>query len=95
MEVKIKFRFNKITGEVEVFDVEDTGTMQLSEAEHNKEHDRIASSLGQVVERNPQVIELPSGSATVLTDPTQVVEDEPEQTTSSKSNPQQQRAAHE
>lgn len=58
MDVKVRFRFNKNTGEIEVFDVEDEGTMRLPEAEHNREHDRIAAELGRVIERNPQVFEM-------------------------------------
>jgi hypothetical protein len=58
MEVKVHFRFNKTTGDVEIFDVTDTGSMHLSEAEHNREHDRIAAELGRVIERNPRVLEL-------------------------------------
>jgi hypothetical protein len=58
MEVKVHFRFNKTTGDVEIFDVTDTGNMRLSEAEHNREHDRIAAELGRVIERNPRVLEV-------------------------------------
>ena len=43
MDVKVRFRFNQITGEVEIFEVTDEGIMVLSEAEHNREHDRIAA----------------------------------------------------
>ncbi len=58
MDVKVKFRFNQVTGEVEVFEVTDAGIMQLPEAEHNREHDRIAGELGNIVERNPLVMEI-------------------------------------
>ncbi len=62
MDVKVRFRFNKITGEVEVFEVTDEGTTRLPEAEHNREHDRIAAELGNVIERNPRVVEVFPGS---------------------------------
>jgi len=62
VDVKVRFRFNKATGEVEVFEVEDQGVMHLSEAEHNSLHDRIAADVGRVIERNPHVIEVLPGS---------------------------------
>jgi hypothetical protein len=62
MEIKVRFRFNKATGEVELFEVDDVGPMRLPEAEHNREHDRIASQLGNVIERNPRVMEVAPGT---------------------------------
>ncbi len=64
MEVKVKFRFNKATGEVEVFDVEDTGPMTRSASEHNREHDHVAAEIGRVLERHPHVTEL-MGTSTI------------------------------
>jgi hypothetical protein len=58
MEVKVRFRFNKMTGEVELFQVDDEGTMRLPEAQHNREHERIAAEVGNVIEQNPRVEEL-------------------------------------
>ncbi|AOY78731.1 hypothetical protein BJP36_01325 [Moorena producens JHB] len=58
MDVKVIFRFNKVTGEVEIFQVDDQGRMSLPEAEHNREHDRIAAELGNIIERNPQIMEV-------------------------------------
>lgn len=58
MEVRVRFRFNKATGEVELFEVLDEGIMRLPEAEHNRQHDRIAAEVGNVVERDPLVIEV-------------------------------------
>ena len=65
MDVKVKFRFNQITGEVEIFEVTDEGIMVLSEAEHNREHDRIAAELGNLIERNPQIMEVFSDTVSV------------------------------
>ena len=65
MDVKVRFRFNQITGEVELFEVTDEGVMRLSEAEHNREHDRIAAEIGNLVERNPQITEVFSDSVSV------------------------------
>ena len=65
MDVKVTFRFNQITGEVEIFQVTDEGIMRLSEAEHNREHDRIAAELGNLIERNPQIMEVFSDTVSV------------------------------
>jgi hypothetical protein len=61
MDVNVRFRFNKVTGQVEVFDIEDRGTQRLPEAEHNRTHDRIAATIGGVIERNPRVVEISPG----------------------------------
>jgi FtsH ternary system domain X3 len=68
MDVKVRFRFNIATGEVEVFDVIDDGPMRLSEAEHNREHDLLAAEVGNVVERNPRVDEVLPGSLPLWTE---------------------------
>jgi hypothetical protein len=65
MEVKVRFRFNKITGEVEVFDVDQEKAPGVTEAEHNREHDRVAAEIGRVIERNPLVQEVFSGQGQV------------------------------
>jgi len=56
MEVKVHFRFNRRTGEVEAFEIDDVNS-GLPWDEHNREHDRIASEIGNLVERNPQIVE--------------------------------------
>lgn len=62
MDVKVRFRFNKKTGEVEVFEVDHEGTIRLPEAEHNSKHDRIAAEVGSVIERKPLVTEVLPGA---------------------------------
>lgn len=62
MEVKVRFRVNKATGEVEIFEVDDLDST-LPEAEHNREHDRIAAELGAVIERRARVTEHSPGVA--------------------------------
>lgn len=62
MDVRVRFRFNKLTGEVEIFDVEDEGGGRLPDAEHNREHDRIARGLGGLLDRNPRLFELLPGT---------------------------------
>ena len=66
MKVRIKLRFNKLTGEVEEFLVEDRDLPYLPEAEHNRKHDRVATDIGHVLERYPRVTEvMPDGSRPV------------------------------
>ncbi len=66
MDVKLRFRFNKLTGEVEHFDVDQDST--LPNAEHEREHDRVAAELGALLERFPRVTEvLPGASALEIT----------------------------
>lgn len=58
METKVKFRFNKRTGDVElVVDQEST----LPDAAHDAAHDRVAAEIGRVIERLPRVIEVTAG----------------------------------
>ncbi len=57
MDVRVKFRFNSNTGRVEAFDIIDEGS-GLPAAEHNREHDRIAALLGNLIERDPRILEL-------------------------------------
>ncbi len=58
MPTRVKFRFNKVTGEVEEFLVDDQDR-RLPEAEH----DRIASDVGRLIAENPRIIEVPPGQA--------------------------------
>jgi len=63
MDFHVRFRFNKLTGEVEAFDVEDLGS-GLPIEEHNRHHDRVASEIGRVIDRDPQVAEISGGRLT-------------------------------
>ncbi|MFD3835585.1 hypothetical protein ACFWWC_04915 [Streptomyces sp. NPDC058642] len=56
MRVRVRFRFNTETGEVELFQVDDIGSG--SGPEHDAEHDRISAELGQVLARRPDVEEV-------------------------------------
>ncbi len=70
MPVHVRFRFNKVTGEVEEFLVDDQDR-NLPEAEH----DRIATAVGRSVIRSPRPIEVePTGPEPPqqVTDPDQV-----------------------
>lgn len=57
MATRVRFRFNKATGEVEEFVVDD-GDRTLPEAEH----DRIATAVGERIAARPRVIEVRPGS---------------------------------
>jgi len=57
VRVKVHFRCNPATGEVEVFEIDDEAST-LPEDEHNREHDRIAAEIGNVIERNPRIVEV-------------------------------------
>lgn len=52
MRVKVNFRVNTTTGDVETFVVEDISTE--IEPEHEATHDRLAYEVGKVVERRPR-----------------------------------------
>jgi hypothetical protein len=52
MPTRVRFRFNKVTGEVEEFLVDDQDR-RLPEVEH----DRIASEVGRLVAVNPRIRE--------------------------------------
>jgi hypothetical protein len=68
MRVRVKFRVNADTGEVEEFLINDISTE--AEPAHDAVHDRIAHEVGQVVERRPspeQVIDGVDGDASPLT----------------------------
>jgi hypothetical protein len=59
MEVRVLFRFNYKTGEVEEFIVDDVDS-RLPADEHNRQHEQIATEIGRVIERYPGLIELHS-----------------------------------
>jgi hypothetical protein len=68
MRVRVKFRVNSETGDVEEFLIEDIST--ADEPEHDAVHDRIAVEVGKVVERRPapaQVTDAGAGPASSLT----------------------------
>ncbi len=62
MEVNVRFRYNKRTGEVEIFEIDDLGST-LTHDEHNREHDRITAEVGSSILHNPRVEEVLPGSA--------------------------------
>lgn len=76
MRVRVEFRYNAETGEVELFQIDDIGrTTRLQD--HDAAHDDIAYAIGRVLDRTPGVHEVVddghAGSAVALPTP-----DEPE-----------------
>jgi hypothetical protein len=72
MDVKVRFRFNKLTGEVELFEVDQESG--LPNEEHNRGHDKLASELGALLDRHPRILETstaapPAGASTVPDEP--------------------------
>lgn len=61
MRVRVNFRVNAETGEVEEFLIEDISTE--AEPEHDATHDRIALEVGRVVERRPAPQQVVGGAA--------------------------------
>ena len=61
MPTQVRFRLNKLTGEVEEFLVDDQNR-RLSEAEH----DRIALEVAQAIERRPALIEVDAATEAVV-----------------------------
>lgn len=62
MRVRVSFRVNTRTGQVEQFLIEDTGTQ--IEPGHEAAHDRIAYEVGRVVERRPAPEQVVGGAGT-------------------------------
>ncbi len=86
MELNVRFRVNKTTGQVELFDVDHEGPQALDEAEHNRRHAQLAAEIGRQIERDPRVLEMREG---VFPDP----EAEPEETvdTGTQARPEQEK----
>jgi FtsH ternary system domain X3 len=56
MRVRVEFRYNAETGEVELFQVDDIGRTTRIE-DHDATHDDIAYAIGRVLDRRPGVAE--------------------------------------
>ncbi|MFJ8779796.1 hypothetical protein [Streptomyces sp. NPDC102476] len=61
MRVRVRFRFNFETGEVERFQVDDVGGG--SGRAHDAEHDRVSSDIGSVLANQPEIDEVPVRTA--------------------------------
>lgn len=66
MRVKVRFRFNAVTGEVEAFEVDDLRDGPRL-ADHDARHDRAAAEVARVVEVNALIEEVAPGTGAVTT----------------------------
>jgi FtsH ternary system-associated peptide len=66
MRVKVRFRFNALTGEVEAFEVDDTRDGPRL-ADHDARHERTATELAGLIEENALIDEVAPGAAPVIT----------------------------
>jgi hypothetical protein len=66
MRVKVRFRFNAATGEVEAFEVDDLHDGPRL-ADHDARHDRAAADVARVIEANALIEEVAPGAAPVTT----------------------------
>jgi hypothetical protein len=63
VRVRVEFRFNAETGEVELFQVDDMGR-EVPEADHDARHEEIAHRLGRLLDRRPGIDEMVNGAGT-------------------------------
>jgi hypothetical protein len=56
VDINVRLRFNKRTGEVEF--VVEAPDSRLPEAEHNRRHDEVAAEVGRILEQHPLVDEV-------------------------------------
>jgi FtsH ternary system domain X3 len=66
MRVKVRFRFNSVTGEVEAFDVDDMREGPRV-ADHDARHERAAADVARIVEANALIEEVAPGTEPVTT----------------------------
>lgn len=69
MRVKVRFRFNAVTGEVEAFEVDDMRDGPRL-ADHDARHDRAAAEVARIIEANALIEEAAPGTAAVTTEVT-------------------------
>jgi hypothetical protein len=71
VRVKIRFRFNSATGEVEAFDVDDMHDGPRV-ADHDARHDRAAVDVARIIEPNALIEEVAPGAEPITTVTTRV-----------------------
>lgn len=74
MRVKVRFRFNSVTGEVEAFEVDDMRDGPRL-ADHDARHDRAAAEVARLVERSALIEEVAPGTVPVTTATTRAPEE--------------------
>jgi FtsH ternary system domain X3 len=60
VRVRVRFRYNAETGDVETFVVEDLGGAERA-ADHDARHDRVSADVARVVERDALIEEVLPG----------------------------------
>lgn len=66
MRVRVRFRFDAATGEVETFVVEDVGEASTSDVGHDAVHDRVTADVARVIEQHALFEQfVPDGSTLV------------------------------
>jgi hypothetical protein len=86
MRVKVRFRFNALTGEVEAFEVDDMRDGPRL-ADHDARHEQAAAELASLVEENARIDEVAPGAAAVTTSVTRTAP----QTDASAAEPERRR----
>lgn len=67
MRVKVRFRYNSVTGEVETFDVADMHDGPRL-ADHDARHDRATADIAGVIEANALIEEVAPGAEPAAAD---------------------------
>lgn len=78
MRVKVRFRFNAVTGEIEAFEVDDLRDGPRL-ADHDARHDRAAADVARVIEANALIEEVAPGTAPATVTVRPQAEDAPRQ----------------
>jgi len=81
VRVRVNFRVNTQTGEIEVFQVDDLGARRM-DVDHDATHEEIAHRIGALIELRPIVDELIPGST--ADQPMWELQDESEATQASR-----------
>jgi len=68
MRVKVRFRYNSVTGEVETFDVADMHDGPRL-ADHDARHDRATADIAGVIEANALIEEVAPGAEPTAAEP--------------------------
>jgi hypothetical protein len=71
MRVKVRFRYNSVTGEVETFDVADMHDGPRL-ADHDARHDRATADIARVIEANALIEEVAPGAEPAAAAPARV-----------------------
>ncbi len=75
MRVRVRFRFNSDTGEVEVFEVDDA-RVGPPDFDHDERHDAASLEVARVVDPHPTVTEVaPNSTTRVSAEPEQAAPD--------------------